>query len=105
MTTFFDVIRNAILAGFGIQETVKEFINELVKKGELSKSEGAKLLKEWTERAGKTSAILSKNFSEILTITLGKMNLPTKDDIEKLRKEIQSLSDRLSKIEEIKKEG
>ncbi len=33
------------------------------------------------------------------------MNLPTKDDIEKLRNEIQSLSDRLSKIEEIKKEG
>ncbi len=30
--TFFDVIRNAILAGFGIQETVKEFIDELVKK-------------------------------------------------------------------------
>ncbi len=103
--TFFNVIRNAILAGFGIQETVKEFIDELVKKGELSKSEGAKLLKEWTEKAGKTSAILGKNFSEILNITLGKMNLPTKDDIEKLRKEIQSLSDRLSKIEEIGKEG
>ncbi len=103
--TFFDVIRNAILAGFGIQETVKEFIDELVKKGELNKSQGAKLLKEWTERAGKTSELLSKNISEILTRTLGKMNLPTKDDIEKLRKEIQLLSNRLSKLEGIKEEG
>lgn len=103
--TFFDVIKNAILAGFGIQETVKEFIDELVKKGELSKSQGAKLLKEWTEKAGKTSELLSKNISELLTRTLGKMNLPTKDDIEKLHKEIQSLSNRLSKLEDIKEEG
>jgi polyhydroxyalkanoate synthesis regulator phasin len=103
--TFFDVIRNAILAGFGIKETVKEFIDELVKKGELSKSQGAKLLKEWTEKAGKTSELLSKNISELLTRTLGKMNLPTKDDIEKLRKEIQSLSNRLSKLEDIKEGG
>ncbi|MEW6419064.1 MAG: hypothetical protein AB1480_13240 [Nitrospirota bacterium] len=102
---FFDVVRNAILAGFGIQETVKEFIDELVKKGELNKSQGAKLLKVWTEKAEKTSELLNKNISEILIRTLGKMNLPTKEDIEKLRKEIQSLSDRISKIEEIKKEG
>jgi len=103
--TFFDVVRNAMLAGFGLQETVKEFIDELVKKGELSKSQGVKLLKVWTEKAGKTSELLNKNISEILTRTLGKMNLPTKEDIEKLRKEIQSLSDRISKIEEIRKEG
>ena len=102
--TFFDVIRNAMLAGFGIQETVKEFIDELVKKGELNKSQGAKVFKEWTEKAGRTSELLNKNISELLTRTLGKMNLPTKEDIEKLRKEMQSLSDRISKIEEIRKE-
>lgn len=97
--TFFDVVRNAMLAGFGIQEKVKEFIDELVKKGELSESHGAKLLKEWTEKAGKTSEQLSKNISELVTKTLEKMNLPTKDDIEKLNKEIQSLSDRIKKLE------
>lgn len=97
--TFLDVVRNAMLAGFGIQEKVKEFIDELVKKGELSESQGAKLLKEWTEKAGKTSDQLSKNISELVTKALEKMNLPTKDDIEKLNKEIQSLSDRIKKIE------
>ena len=97
--TFFDVVRNAMLAGFGIQEKVKEFIDELVKKGELSESQGAKLFKEWTEKAGKTSDQLSKNISELVTKALEKMNLPTKDDIEKLNKEIQSLSDRIKKIE------
>jgi polyhydroxyalkanoate synthesis regulator phasin len=97
--TFFDLIRNAILAGFGIQEMIKEFLDELVKKGELSESQGAKLFKKWTEKAGKTSEQLSKNISEMLTKTLEKMNLPTKEDIERLNKELQSLSERIKKLE------
>jgi polyhydroxyalkanoate synthesis regulator phasin len=103
--TLFDVVRNAMLAGLGIQETFKEFLDNLVKKGELSESQGAKILKEWTEKADKTSEQLSKNISELVTRTLEKMNLPTKDDIEKLNKEILSLSNRLSKLEGVKEEG
>lgn len=97
--TLFDVVRNAMLAGLGIQEMFKESLDNLVKKGELSESQGAKILKEWTEKADKTSEQLSKNISELVTKTLEKMNLPTKDDIEKLNKEIQSLSDRIKKLE------
>jgi len=103
--TLFDVVRNAMLAGLGIQETFKEFLDNLVKKGELSESQGAKILKEWTEKADKTSEQLSKNISELVAMTLEKMNLPTKDDIEKLNKEILSLSDRLSKFEGVKEQG
>lgn len=95
----FETIRNAMLAGFGMQEKVKEFIDELVKKGELSESQGAKLVKEWSEKAEKSTEGFSKNFSEILTKTLDKMNLPTKDDIEKLNKKIQNLSSRIRKLE------
>jgi polyhydroxyalkanoate synthesis regulator phasin len=103
--TFFNLIRNAMLAGLGMQEMVKKFLDNLVKKGELSESQGAKLLKEWTEEAGKTSEQISKNISEIITRTLRKMNLPTKDDIEKLNKEIQSLSNKLKKLQGTKEEG
>jgi polyhydroxyalkanoate synthesis regulator phasin len=103
--TIFNLIRNAMLAGFGMQEMVKDFLDNLVKKGELSESQGVKLLKEWTEEAGKTSDQLSKNISEIMTKTLRKMNLPTKDDIEKLNKEIRSLSNRLKKLEGTEEEG
>ncbi len=98
--TFFDVIRNAMLAGLGIQETVREFIDELVKKGELSESQGAKLLKEWTEKAGKSSELLGQNISELVTKALEKMNLSTKEDVDKLEKEVQALSKRVKKLEE-----
>jgi polyhydroxyalkanoate synthesis regulator phasin len=102
--TIFDVVRNAILAGFGVQEKVKEFIDELVKKGELSESQGARLVKEWTEKADKSTADLSKTISDLVSKTLEKMNIPTREDIERLNKKIQSLSMRVKKLEGITEE-
>lgn len=103
--TVFDIVRNALLAGFGVQEKVKEFIDELVKKGELSESQGAKIVKEWTETANKTTEQLSKSISELVSKTLERMNIPTKEDIEKLNKKIQSLSLRVKKLEGVKEEA
>jgi polyhydroxyalkanoate synthesis regulator phasin len=94
-----DMIRNALLAGFGVQEKVKEIIDDLVKKGELSESQGAKLVKEWTEKVEKNTEDVSKSISEVISKTLEKMNLPTKDDIEKLQGKIDSLDARVSKLE------
>ncbi|MBI3592247.1 MAG: phasin family protein [Nitrospirae bacterium] len=97
--TVFDVVRNAILAGFGVQEKVKEFIDGLVKKGELSESQGAKLVKEWTEKADKGTSEWNKSISDIMAKTLDKMNIPTKEEVEKLNKKIQALSARVKKLE------
>jgi len=102
--TIFDAVRTAVLAGFGVQEKVSEFINELVKKGELSESQGAKLVKEWTEKADKSTEQFSKSLSDIISKTMEKMAIPTKDDIEKLNKKIQALSARVKKLEGIKPE-
>jgi polyhydroxyalkanoate synthesis regulator phasin len=103
--TVFDIVRNALLAGFGVQEKVREFIDELVKKGELSESQGAKIVKEWTETANKTSEQFSKSIADVISRTLEKMNIPTKEDIEKLNKKIQSLSLRVKKLEGVKEES
>jgi len=97
---FFGIVRNMLLAGLGIQEKVKEFIDELVKRGELSESEGAKLVKEWTKKAEKGIERINESFCEAVSKIIEKTNLPTKYDIEKLSKQIESLSDRIKKIEE-----
>ncbi len=102
--TISDMIRNALLAGLGLQEAVKEFLDDLIKRGELSESQGAKIFKEWSEKAGKTSDLLTQNVSELLNNSLKKMSLPTKDDIERLNKEVRSLSRRIGKIEDAMEE-
>lgn len=102
--TFFDIVRNALLAGFGVQEKVAEFVNELVKKGELSESQGAKLVKEWAEKADKSTEQMGKSLSELVTKTMEKMSPPSNDDIEKLNKKIQALSARVKRLEGLKEE-
>lgn len=96
----FDVVRNALLAGFGVQEKVREFIDDLVKKGELSESQGAKIVKEWSEKAEKNTDEIGKGINELVSKTLEKMNLPARDDLKKLNEKIDSLSARLDKMEQ-----
>jgi len=103
--TIFDAVRNAILAGFGVQEKVKEFIDELVRKGELSESQGAKLVKEWSEKADKGTTDLNKNFAELMSKALEKMNIPTKEEFDRLDKQMQNLSVRIRKLEGVTEEG
>ncbi|MFN3740549.1 MAG: phasin family protein [Thermodesulfovibrionales bacterium] len=95
----FDVVRKALLAGIGVQEKVKEFIDELIKKGELSEAEGAKLIKEWTEKAEKSTEGLRQSITGLVNSTLEKMKLPTREEIERLEKKIDRLSERLKKLE------
>jgi polyhydroxyalkanoate synthesis regulator phasin len=102
--TLVDILRKGLLAGFGMQEKVKELVDELVEKGELSKSEGAKLVREWSEKAEKSSSEFNKTLTDIITKTMDRMNLPTKDDLDKLDKKVHTLSNRIKKLEE-KKEG
>ncbi len=98
--SLFDTIRNAMLAGFGVQEKVREFVDELVKKGELSESQGAKLVKEWSDKFEKNTTDISKSLNEVVTKALEKMNLPTKDDLQKINEKIDSLAARVAKVEE-----
>jgi len=103
--TGLDLVRNAILAGFGVQEKLKEFVEDLVKRGELSESQGAKLVKEWSEKADKTSSELIEIVAGILPRTLEKMSIPTKQDIEGLNEQIQKLEERISTLERLREPG
>lgn len=98
--SLFDILRNALLAGLGAQEKVKEFIDELVKKGELSESQGAKLVKEWSEKAEMNTEEVVKSINELVKQTLDRMKLPTKNDTDALNEKIDSLASRVSKLEE-----
>ena len=95
-----DIIRNAMLAGFGVQEKVKEIIDDFVKKGELSESQGAKLVKEWAEKVDKNTEEMSKSLNELVQKALEKMSLPSRDEVAKLKEQINVLSERLKKFEE-----
>lgn len=97
--SFFEITQKALMAGLGMQEKLKEFIDELVKKGELSKTQGAKLIKEWSDKAGASKEEFDKDIKEFIGKAVEKINIPTKDEVEQLKKEVQTLSKRLKKLE------
>ncbi len=95
-----EIVHKALMAGIGIPEKVTEIIDDLVKKGELSESQGATLVKECSDKVEKSGDDISKSISEILDKTLDKMNIPTRSDVEKLNKKLTTLSARVKKLED-----
>jgi len=94
-----EVIKKAMLVGLGAQEKAKEFVEELVKAGELSKSEGSNLVKEWTAKAEESTKEFDKRVKETVANVLEKLSIPSREDMEKLEKKVQTLNARLKKLE------
>jgi polyhydroxyalkanoate synthesis regulator phasin len=94
-----EIIKKAMLVGLGAQEKAKEFVEELVKAGELSKSEASTLVKEWTSKAEESTKEFDKRVKETVANILEKLNIPTREDMEKLEKKVQALNARLKKLE------
>lgn len=95
----YDMVRKALLAGLGMQEKVQELVDDLIKKGELNEREGAKLMKEWMDRAKTSTQDMSKMASESMSMAFDKLNVASKDDMNALSKKVQQLSVRVKKLE------
>ena len=97
--TINEILHKALMAGVGLPEKLKELVDDLVEKGELSKSEGARLVKECSEKVSKSGDELNKGMAELINKTLEKMNIPTRDEVDKLSKKVTALSARIKKLE------
>ena len=97
--TVADVIKKAMLAGLGAQEKAREFVDELVKAGELSKSDGATLVKEWVSKAEESTKDMDHKIKDAIAAAFEKFNIPTRDDLASLEKKVLGLSARLTKLE------
>lgn len=103
--TLAEIIKKAMLAGLGAQEKAKEFIDELVKAGELSKSDASSLVKEWVSKAEDSRKEFDLKIKDTIAASLEKLNIPSRDDMEKLEKKLQNLSARLTKLESTEGKG
>lgn len=99
--TVAEIIKKAMLAGLGAQEKAKEFVDELVKAGELSKSDASSLVKEWVSKAEDSRKEFDHKIKDAMAASLEKLNIPTRDDIEKMEKKLQNISARLAKLENV----
>jgi len=101
----FDVLKRFALIGLGAlsfsEEKLKQCIDDLIKRGELSEEEGDDLLKRFTKRAEEEKDSIEGWIKDKLEEILKKMDLVTKHDMARIEKELKSLDRR---FKELKKE-
>jgi poly(hydroxyalkanoate) granule-associated protein len=104
-----DLARKVVLAAIGVvaltQEELEKFVNKLIERGEIAEQDGRKLIRDAREkRRKKTEEVRSGTegkFDRRMEDLLGRMNIPSKSDIEALNEKISDLS---GKIDELSRE-
>ncbi|MGB9813075.1 MAG: phasin family protein [Thermovenabulum sp.] len=101
-----DLFTTGLYAGIGLialtKEKAEEIIQELVKKGEVSKEEGKDLLKNLVDKIDQEKRRLQQKIDEQIELAIKNMNLVRKQEMDELKLKIEELE---RKIEELKKEA
>jgi polyhydroxyalkanoate synthesis regulator phasin len=92
-----EFIKKAFFLGLGAlvltEERLRQVIEDLVKKGKLSKEEGQSILGEALNRIQQTKKELEEKIDSLVQQAFKKANVPT-------RQELEALEDRIKKLEE-----
>ena len=102
--SLFEASRKVLLAGIGAvalaQDEIEDFIGKLVERGEIAEQDGKRLFSEIMDKRKKGADKAEDEFTKRVEEILDRMNVPTKDDINKLGQKITNLT---KKVDELKK--
>jgi poly(hydroxyalkanoate) granule-associated protein len=95
-------IRKVVLASVGAvgvaQDEVNSLVKRMVERGELTEKDARKLLSDFSKEFNKRRKAPAARAEEQLEAMLEKMNIPSKQDIEDLSKQIAYLSRRIEDL-------
>ena len=91
----FDLLKKTILTGIGIASMTKDKIEELGKKiseeSKLSAEEGKRLVQDLLKQSEKAKNNLEAQVQKLVKNALEKLDIPTRDDLNRLEKRIKKL--------------
>ena len=101
---FLAAVRRILLASIGAvalaQDEIEDFVQKLVERGEIAEKEGKALVKDLMEKRKKQAEKAELEMDDRIEGLLGRMNVPTKSDIEDLSAKITELT---AKVDELNK--
>lgn len=93
-----DLIKKTMYLGVGLaymtKEKVEEISQELIKKGELSATDGKEFIDDLTKKSVEAREAMEARVDKIVKSSLARMNIATRDDLSILDKRIAELEDR-----------
>jgi poly(hydroxyalkanoate) granule-associated protein len=110
--SFLDAAHKVLLASIGVvvitQEEVEKFVARLVERGEIAEKDGRKMIKDVMERRKKQAEEVRSGTEEKvdkrLDEMLARLNVPTRDDIDALSKQIATLTRKVNAIQKNQKD-
>ncbi|MCX6355797.1 MAG: hypothetical protein NTZ78_12975 [Candidatus Aureabacteria bacterium] len=94
-----ELLKKGLLIGMGAaeftRETLANAIQELEKKGEVSKAEAKKIMESFSRSARQRRKDLEETLEKGFSSLLGKMHLATSDKMEEMEKRLRSLERKL----------
>ena len=95
-----EFMKKAILMGAGLAlmttDKIREMVDDLVKKGELSEKEARETIEELKEKSKQARAEWETRIDDAIQAVLKRIDIPT-------HKELEELRERLAKLEQAKK--
>ncbi|HCX73030.1 MAG TPA: hypothetical protein DHM37_04860 [Candidatus Cloacimonas sp.] len=91
----FDLLKKTMLTGIGIASMTKEKIEELGKKiseeNKLTEKEGKRMVDDLLKQSEKAKEDLENQVQKLVKNALGKLDIPTREDLNRLEKRIKEL--------------
>ncbi len=93
------LIKKTIFASLGVlslsRKKAEGLAKELIKQGELAKSDEAKFIKDLMNRVEKNKAEMEKKTKETAIKTVKKLNVPTRKELNDLKASVDKLTKKL----------
>jgi len=93
-----DLIKKTMYLGVGLaymtKEKVEEISQELIKKGELSATDGKEFIDDLTQKSVEARKALEERVDKIVKSSLARMKIATSDDLATLEKRIAKLENK-----------
>ncbi|NCF68573.1 MAG: hypothetical protein GWP61_21645 [Chloroflexi bacterium] len=104
-----DSLRRVLMAGIGVavlaQEEIEDFVTKLVDRGEIAESDGRSLVSDVLDRRRKEiqegTKKASDNVDRRVEGVLGRLNVPTRSEINSLSEQISELSKKVDQLREL----
>lgn len=99
-----NIVKKSLLTGIGLaliaKDEVEELAKELVKKGQMSETEGLKFLEDLQGRYDETQKKLEEKVEKAVRDFMKRADVVTGDELKGLKKEIRDLKKAISEVAE-----
>jgi polyhydroxyalkanoate synthesis regulator phasin len=95
-----EIIKKTVLAGLGLAFMTKEkaeaTAKKIVKDAKIAEEEGKKFVDEVLKKSEEAKKSLEKSVENIVNSTLQKLDIPSRSEVEKLKKKISELEKKIN---------